>query len=279
MKQTIRTCLFPAAGYGTRFLPATKAMPKEMLPILNKPLIQYSVEEAVEAGMDNIVFVTGRGKRALEDHFDVSYELEHQIQGTEVEKKLKKLRSIIANCSISYTRQNRMQGLGHAVLCGSHLIPEGPFAVVLADDLCHNQGEGILSQMTRLYEKHQCSIVAIMEVPGEEVGKYGIIQGEEVEPGLYEIEKMVEKPEPAEAPSNLAVIGRYIFTTEIFEHLKSTPPGKNGEIQLTDAISTLARKSKVLAYRFSGKRYDCGNVEGYVEATGDFYRLMQAGEI
>ncbi len=279
MESLIQTCLFPAAGYGTRFLPATKAMPKEMLPVLNKPIIQYSVEEALDAGMSNIVFVTGRGKRALEDHFDVSYELEQQIKGKDIEKQLKPLREIIERCTISYTRQNRMQGLGHAVLCGAHMVPAGPFAVVLADDLCYHREQGVLAQMSELYQKYQSPIVAIMEIDQKDTGSYGIIKGSPLEDGVYRIEDMVEKPAPEEAPSNLAAIGRYILTGEIFDILREIPPGKNGEIQLTDAIREMAKTRQVLAYRFRGKRYDCGNVDGFVQATGDFYRLLQNGEL
>ena len=267
----IQKCLFPAAGYGTRFLPATKAMPKEMLPVGTKPLIQYGVEEAMEAGMRNMAFVTGRGKRALEDHFDLNYELEHQIQGSSKEKLLEEIRHLIESCSFSYTRQNEMKGLGHAILTGYPLIGNEPFGVVLADDLCYNEEEGVLSQMAKLYEKHQCSIVAVMEVDPDQVHKYGVVAGEEIEPGLVRVSDMVEKPTKEQAPSNLAVIGRYILTPGIFEILRSTEPGFNGEIQLTDAILAQARSGKVLAYRFKGERYDCGSIEGFVKATTEFY--------
>ncbi|MEF3191345.1 MAG: UTP--glucose-1-phosphate uridylyltransferase GalU [Campylobacterales bacterium] len=267
----VRKCLFPAAGYGTRFLPATKAMPKEMLPILTKPLIQYGVEEAIEAGMTEIAIVTGRGKRAIEDHFDISYELEHQIKGTEKEKYLADIRNIIDLCSFSYTRQVEMKGLGHAILTGETLIGNEPFGVILADDLCVGHGEGVLTQMVRLYQKYRCSIVAIEEIDPSETNKYGIIAGKEIEPGIYMVETMVEKPDPQEAPSNLAIIGRYLLTPAIFDILRSTPPGKNGEIQLTDALMTQAKEGMVLAYKFNGKRYDCGSVEGFVEATIAFY--------
>ncbi len=267
----IQKCLFPAAGYGTRFLPATKAMPKEMLPVGTKPLIQYGVEEAMEAGMRNMAFVTGRGKRALEDHFDLNYELEHQIQGSSKEKLLEEIRHLIESCSFSYTRQNEMKGLGHAILTGYPLIGNEPFGVVLADDLCYNEEEGVLSQMAKLYEKHQCSIVAVMEVDPDQVHKYGVVAGEEIEPGLVRVSNMVEKPTKEQAPSNLAVIGRYILTPGIFEILRSTEPGFNGEIQLTDAILAQARSGKVLAYRFKGERYDCGSIEGFVKATTEFY--------
>jgi UTP--glucose-1-phosphate uridylyltransferase len=267
----IKKCLFPAAGYGTRFLPATKAMPKEMLPIVNKPLIQYGVEEAMEAGMHGMAIVTGRGKRALEDHFDISYELEHQISGTAKEKFLADIRDIIDDCTFSYTRQTEMKGLGHAILTGETLIGREPFGVILADDLCVGEPDGVLAQMAQIYAKYRCSIVAIEEVPHDEVHKYGVIAGSELEPGVYVVSQMVEKPDPAEAPSNLAIIGRYILTPDIFDVIRSTPPGRNGEIQITDALQTQAVKNMVLAYRFKGRRFDCGSVEGFVQATNYFY--------
>jgi UTP--glucose-1-phosphate uridylyltransferase len=267
----IKKCLFPAAGYGTRFLPATKAMPKEMLPIVNKPLIQYGVEEAMEAGMHGMAIVTGRGKRALEDHFDISYELEHQISGTAKEKFLADIRDIIDDCTFSYTRQTEMKGLGHAILTGETLIGREPFGVILADDLCVGEPDSVLAQMAQIYAKYRCSIVAIEEVPHDEVHKYGVIAGSELEPGVYVVSQMVEKPDPAEAPSNLAIIGRYILTPDIFDVIRSTPPGRNGEIQITDALQTQAVKNMVLAYRFKGRRFDCGSVEGFVQATNYFY--------
>ena len=270
-KNIIKKCLFPAAGYGTRFLPATKATPKEMLPVLTKPLIQYGVEEAIEAGLNTMAIVTGRGKRAIEDHFDISYELEHQIKGTAKEHYLTEIREVISKCTFSYTRQVNMKGLGHAILCGETLIGNEAFAVVLADDLCDSENSGVLSQMLRIYEKHQCSIVAIEEIPKELTNKYGVIAGLEIEPGLYEITDMVEKPNPEDAPSNLAIIGRYILTPDIFDILRVTEPGKGGEVQITDALLTQAKKGRVLAYKFKGKRFDCGSVEGFVEATNYFY--------
>jgi len=274
----IKKCLFPAAGYGTRFLPATKAMPKEMLPIVNKPLTQYGVEEAMEAGVNNIGIVTGRGKRALEDHFDVSYELEHQISGTSKEKYLADIRNIIDNCSFSYTRQTEMKGLGHAILTGETLIGREPFGVILADDLCVGDDIGVLAQMARIYNKYRCSIVAIEEVPQDEVHKYGVISGSELEDGVYVVSQMVEKPDPQEAPSNLAIIGRYILTPDIFDVIRDTPPGRNGEIQITDALQSQATRNMVLAYRFKGKRFDCGSVEGFVAATNFFYERWKRTE-
>ncbi len=267
----IKKCLFPAAGYGTRFLPATKSMPKEMLPIVDKPLIQYGVEEAMEAGMKQIGIVTGRGKRALADHFDVSYELEHQISGTSKEGLLTDIRTILNECTFSYTRQSEMKGLGHAILTGETLIGREPFGVILADDLCVGEGDGVLTQMARVYAKYRCSVVAIEEVPQEEVHKYGVIEGSELEEGVYVVSKMVEKPDPEEAPSNLAIIGRYILTPDIFDVIRNTAPGRNGEIQITDALQTQAEQNMVLAYRFKGRRFDCGSVGGFVEATNFFY--------
>jgi UTP--glucose-1-phosphate uridylyltransferase len=266
----IKKCLFPAAGYGTRFLPATKATPKEMLPILTKPLIQYGVEEAIEAGMNTMAIVTGRGKRAIEDHFDISYELEHQIKGSSKESYLTDIRDVITNCTFSYTRQIEMKGLGHAILSGETLIGNEPFAVVLADDLCDSK-KGVLSQMKELYNKYQCSIVAIEEVPKEDTNKYGVIAGDEIEAGIFKINDMVEKPDPKDAPSNLAIIGRYILTPDIFDIIRDTKPGKGGEIQITDALLEQAKNAKVLAYKFEGSRFDCGSIDGFVQATNHFY--------
>lgn len=270
-KSPISICLFPAAGYGTRFLPATKAMPKEMLPVLTKPLIQYGVEEAMSAGMNTMAIVTGRGKRAIEDHFDVSYELEHQIQGTAKEKQLADIRHLIDKCTFSYTRQVEMKGLGHAILTGETLIGNQPFSVILADDLCVNDDEGVLAQMVELYKTYQCSIVAIEEIDPSQTDKYGVIAGEEIAPGIYRVSTMVEKPAPADAPTNMAIIGRYILTPDIFEILRHTKPGKGGEIQITDALMEQAKEGKVIAYKFRGKRYDCGSVDGYVQATVELY--------
>ena len=267
----IKKCLFPAAGYGTRSLPATKATPKEMLPVLTKPLIQYGVEEALAAGMDTMAVVTGRGKRAIEDHFDISYELEHQIKGTSKEHYLTEIRSVITKCTFSYTRQIEMKGLGHAILCGETLIGDQPFAVLLADDLCDAPSKGVLAQMVELYKKYGCSIVAIEEVPKEETNKYGVIAGNEIEPGIYMVKDMVEKPEPEVAPSNLAIIGRYILTPDIFNIIRETKPGKGGEIQITDALLTQAKNGMVLAFKFDGQRFDCGSIDGFVKATNYFY--------
>ncbi|EAI8440486.1 UTP--glucose-1-phosphate uridylyltransferase GalU [Campylobacter jejuni] len=268
----LQTCIFPAAGYGTRFLPATKTLPKEMLPILTKPLIHYGVDEALEAGMENMGFVTGRGKRALEDYFDISYELEHQISGTKKEYLLDEIRSLINRCIFTFTRQNQMKGLGDAVLKGRPLVGDEAFGVILADDLCVNEeGLNVMAQMVKIYEKYRCTIIAVMEVPKEQVSNYGVISGNFVEDNLIMVNSMIEKPSPDEAPSNLAIIGRYILTPDIFGILENTQAGKNSEIQLTDALLTQATNGMVLAYKFQGKRFDCGSVEGFVEATNYFY--------
>ncbi len=268
----IKKCLFPVAGYGTRFLPATKSMPKEMLPIVNKPLVQYGVEEAMHAGLNEICFVTGRGKRAIADHFDISYELEHQIEGTGKENYLTSIREVLNSCVFMTTRQREMKGLGHAILTGESMVGDQPFGVILADDLCFEQSAGVMAQMVEMYEKYQCSIVAIEEVPQSDTDKYGVINGEEIDEGVYRVSDMVEKPKPEEAPSNLAIIGRYILTPDIFEILSSTKPGKGGEIQITDALLEQAKQGRVIAYKFKGRRFDCGSVDGFVAATNYFYQ-------
>jgi len=268
----IKKCLFPAAGYGMRFLPATKSMPKEMLPIVTKPLIQYGVEEAMDAGIREIAIVTGRGKRAIEDHFDISYELEHQIAGSDKEELLQSTRDIMERCIFSYTRQVEMKGLGHAILVGETLIGREPFAVVLADDYCITEGDGVLTQMVKLYEKYQCSIVAIEEVPEDETYRYGVIEGDLEEDNIYRVRNMVEKPAPEDAPSNLAIKGRYILSADIFDVIHNTPPGKNGEMQITDALQLQAQQGKVIGYRFTGRRFDCGSIDGFIEATNFTYQ-------
>ncbi|RDU65512.1 UTP--glucose-1-phosphate uridylyltransferase GalU [Helicobacter sp. MIT 14-3879] len=270
----ISKCLFPAAGYGTRFLPATKAIPKEMLPVNTKPLIQYGVEEAIQAGCNTMAIVTGRGKRAIEDHFDISYELEHQLKSAKKEHLLKDIREIIDNSSFTYIRQNEMKGLGHAILTGERLIGKESFGVILADDLCINTGLSVLAQMVKLYAKYKCSIVAIQEVEVENLNKYGVICGKEIESDIFEISNMIEKPEPKDAPSNLAVIGRYILTPDIFEILRDTLPDKKGEIQITDALNKQAQEKRVLAYKFKGVRYDCGSIEGFVKANVDLFNSL-----
>jgi UTP--glucose-1-phosphate uridylyltransferase len=238
----IRKCLFPAAGYGTRFLPATKAMPKEMLPILNKPLIQYGVEEALEAGIRQIAFVTGRTKRAIEDHFDVNYEMEHEIKGTPMEASLEGIRRLINECTFSYTRQIKMKGLGHAVLTGETLIGREPFGVILVDDLCITEdGKGVLGKMSKIFEKTGCSVLAVQKVRREDLSKYGVIDFDpseaDSETSFFRVTDLIEKPSESEAPSDLAVIGRYILKPDIFDALIKIRPGRNSEIQLTEGSS------------------------------------------
>jgi UTP--glucose-1-phosphate uridylyltransferase len=268
----IKKCLFPAAGYGTRFLPATKSVPKEMLPILTKPLLQYGVEEALSSNITNMAVVTGRGKRAIEDHFDNAFELEMQLSGTSKEHYLKEIKEIIKKSAFTYVRQKQMLGLGHAILTGEPLIGNEPFAVVLADDLCANEGENVLKQLIDVFNKYQCSVVAIEEVPLDQTNKYGIIAGNLIDGSddTYRVTDMIEKPCPKDAPTNMAIIGRYILTPDIFDILRKTKLGKGGEIQITDALLTQATEGKVIAYKFKGRRFDCGSVEGYIEATNYF---------
>ncbi|EED36392.1 UTP-glucose-1-phosphate uridylyltransferase [Luminiphilus syltensis NOR5-1B] len=275
----IKKCLFPVAGYGTRFLPATKSMPKEMLPVVNKPLVQYGVEEAIEAGMLNCALVTGRGKRAIADHFDTNYELEHQISGSSKETLLEGIRDVIDRGVFTMVRQREMKGLGHAILTGEPLIGSEAFGVLLSDDLCINEGPGVLAQMTELYRQFRCSIVAVQEVPKDQVYKYGVIAGEAIKDDVYRVDKMVEKPSVEEAPSNLAIIGRYILTPDIFDIIRETPPGANGEVQITDALQTQARTGAVMAYKFKGRRFDCGSVPGFVEATNYVYENLYPSDL
>jgi UTP--glucose-1-phosphate uridylyltransferase len=265
----IKKCLFPAAGYGTRFLPATKAVPKEMLPILTKPLLQYGVEEALSAGITNMAIVTGRGKRAIEDHFDNAIELESQLNGTSKSHYLEEITEIIKKSTFTYVRQKKMLGLGHAILTGEPLIGNEPFAVILADDLCDCDENSVTSQMIEIYNQYKCSIVAIEEVPMSQTNKYGIIAGNLIgnSNNTYQVTDMVEKPEEKDAPSNMAIIGRYIITPDIFNILKNIKPDKNREIQITDALKIQAKQGKVVAYKFKGRRFDCGSIKGYVEAT------------
>ena len=268
----IKKCLFPAAGYGTRFLPATKAVPKEMLPILTKPLLQYGVEEALSANIKNMAIVTGRGKRSIEDHFDNAYELESQLRGTSKEHYLDEISSVIEQATFTYIRQQKMIGLGDAILSGEPLIGNEAFAVILADDLCDCSGEGVIKQMIKIHEKYQCSVIAIEEIDIEQSNKYGIINGSMIQgtKNILRVSNLVEKPEIDEAPSNLAIIGRYILTPDIFEILKKIKPDKNGEVQITDALKVQAKEGRVIAYKFKGKRFDCGSVKGYVKAINHF---------
>lgn len=270
---TINKCLFPVAGYGTRFLPVTKAIPKEMLPILTKPLIQYGVEEAISAGMTTMAMVTSKYKQAIKHHFESHADIEASIKGTVKESLLDEVNYASKQCDFTYIEQQKMLGLGHAIYTGKPLIGNEPFAVILPDDLCMNQGESVLAQMLQVYQAHPDCCVAAVEVVSEtEVNKYGVIQGELLTgtDNTYQVSSMVEKPEPKDAPSNLAIIGRYILTPEIFEVLTNTQPDHRGEIQITDALMNLASQGKVLAYQFQGTRYDCGSVEGFVEATNAF---------
>ncbi|CAC9437432.1 UTP--glucose-1-phosphate uridylyltransferase [Bathymodiolus heckerae thiotrophic gill symbiont] len=269
----IHKCLFPVAGYGTRFLPVTKAIPKEMLPILTKPLIQYGVEEAMSAGIRTMAMVTSKHKQAIENHFKPHLEIESSIQGTAKEPLLDEVNQIIKQCDFAYIEQQEMLGLGHAIYTGKSLIGNKPFAVILPDDLCTNDDDSVLLQMTKLHTQHpDCCIVAIEAVPMDAVDKYGVIDGELLSDSnnTWLVHNMVEKPSPEAAPTNLAIIGRYILTPDIFTVLENTQPDKNGEIQITDALMTLAKKGKVIAYQFQGKRFDCGSVKGFVKATNAF---------
>jgi len=270
----ITKCLFPAAGYGTRFLPATKSIPKEMLPLGTKPLIQYGVEEAKEAGCDTMCMVLSKYKKAIEDHFDTHTDIQASIKGSSKENLLKPLNNLIETTTFSYTRQLTMRGLGDAILCGKSLITDQPFAVILADDICYNDGKQVLSQMVELYEQYpnHC-IVAIESIPLKDTNKYGVISGTQIEKNIFKIDNMVEKPESKDAPSNLAIIGRYILTPDIFDIIEKTPAGKGGEVQITDALLTLAKQGKVIGYKFDGKRYDCGSIDGFMEASNFFYSL------
>ena len=270
----ISKCLFPAAGYGTRFLPATKAVPKEMLPILTKPLLQYSVEEALEAGISNMAIVTGRGKRSIEDHFDNSFELDSQLKGTSKEHYLKEIKEVIEKATFTYVRQKKMLGLGDAILSGEPLIGNEPFGVILADDLCDSKNEGVISQMLKTYNQYKCSVVAIQEVPLDQTHKYGIIHGDLIDNtnDTYKVTNIIEKPN--DSSSNLAIIGRYILTPDIFNILRKIKPGIDGEIQITDALLVQALEGKVIAYKFKGERFDCGSIEGYLEATNYFAKNL-----
>lgn len=268
MKQKITKAVFPVAGLGTRFLPATKASPKEMLPVVDKPLIQYGVEEAVEAGIDTIIFVTGRSKNAIVDHFDKAYELENELMIRGKTETLRMIRQMMPpNVSFVFIRQAEALGLGHAVLCAKSVVGDEPFAVILADDLIENGDNGCMLQMVQQYEENQCSILGVEKVNPEETDKYGIVKTKEVSSSVGAVELIIEKPAPDRAPSNLAVVGRYILTPAIFNKIEETGKGAGGEIQLTDAIAALMTDEQVLAYEFEGKRYDCGSKLGYLMAT------------
>ncbi|WP_133513030.1 UTP--glucose-1-phosphate uridylyltransferase GalU [Candidatus Thiosymbion oneisti] len=267
----IRKAVFPVAGLGTRFLPATKASPKEMLPIVDKPLVQYAAEEAEDAGIDQLVFITGRNKRSIEDHFDKAYELEMELERSDKQQLLESVRTVLpsrVNCI--YLRQTEALGLGHAVLCAQPVVGKEPFVVLLADDLIRGNGQGVVEQMMEMYGRYGCSILSVMEVPQDETDKYGIVETRSGPDGELRVVSIVEKPTLADAPSNLAVVGRYLLTSGIFDHLRRTRPGAGGEIQLTDAIAALLAEEPVIAYPFRGKRYDCGSKLGYLEATVEY---------
>ena len=271
MAKRIRKAVFPVGGLGTRFLPATKASPKEMLPIVDKPLIQYAAEEALDAGCDQLIFVTGRGKRAIADHFDVSPELEMELEWAGKQKLLQEVRNVLPDeIAAVFVRQPRPLGLGHAVQCARSVVGDEPFAVLLADDLIDNDAAGCLRQMVEVYEEHNCSVLAVEEVDPSETDKYGVVRAENLDNRLSVIKEIVEKPAPDKAPSNLAVVGRYILTPRIFEMLEHTPRGSGGEIQLTDGIASLLEHEQVLAYRYEGRRFDCGSKLGYLQATVEF---------
>jgi UTP--glucose-1-phosphate uridylyltransferase len=268
----VRRAVFPAAGLGTRFLPATKAQPKEMLPLVDKPLIQYAVEEAIASGLENLVIITGRGKNAIEDHFDISYELEKILEERGKPELLSRVRAVSEMVHLAYVRQKQALGLGHAILLSRDLMNNEPFAVLLGDDVIVSEVPCI-RQMIDIYNRYEVSVVAIMEVPAKETRRYGIIKGRPI-PGsderLFEVIDMVEKPKVEEAPSNLAIIGRYVLTPAIFEMLQETGRGSGGEIQLTDGLRRLLGREKILAYRFQGKRHDAGDKLGFLQATIEF---------
>lgn len=271
----VRKAVFPVAGLGTRFLPVTKAQPKEMLPVVDKPLIQYAVEEAVAAGITEMVFVTGRSKRAIEDHFDVNYELEAELEAKGKTDLLEMVRAVLPpHVRCVYLRQGQALGLGHAVLCAQPVVGNEPFAVILADDLMRplDSGVAVMKQMTDLFAQHHASLIAVQDVPRAETRSYGIVGGTPWGERTERIRTIVEKPDPSDAPSTLAVVGRYLLTPRIFQHLARQTPGKGGEIQLTDAIANLLDDEPVLAYRYDGVRYDCGSKLGYLQATVDFGR-------
>jgi UTP--glucose-1-phosphate uridylyltransferase len=267
---TVRKAVFPVAGLGTRFLPATKAAPKEMLPVVDKPLIQYAVEEAYAAGVRHMIFVTGRSKRAIEDHFDTAYELETELEAAHKDELLTLVRSVQPDDMVcAYVRQNRMLGLGHAVLCAEPLVGNEPFAVLLADDLMIGKpnGPSVLAQMVNAFSQQGRSVLAVQEVPLDQTRRYGIVAGEPAGKQLIRVEHIVEKPAPEKAPSRMGVAGRYILTPGIFDEIRNQPTGVGGEIQLTDAIARLMAREAVYAFQYEGKRYDCGSKEGFLEAT------------
>lgn len=266
---TVRKAVIPAAGLGTRFLPATKASPKEMLPLVDKPLIQYTVEEAVASGIEDIIVITGRGKRAIEDHFDRSMELEENLKSAGKNQVFNQIRQISNLANFCYVRQSEALGLGHAVLCAQHLIGDEPFAVILGDEII-DAAVPALAQLIHIYKKRHGAVLGVQEVPKQDVSRYGIVTPKRLARGLHRVEGLVEKPAPADAPSNLAVIGRYILPPDIFPILRKTAPGKNGEIQLTDALKELAKKTPMFALEVEGQRHDAGDKLGFLIATVEF---------
>ncbi len=267
MRKKISKAVFPVAGLGTRFLPATKASPKEMLPVVDKPLIQYAVEEAIAAGITEMIFVTGRNKRAIEDHFDKAYELEAELQARHKDGLLQRIRQIRPDeVQCFYVRQAEALGLGHAVMCAERLLQDEPFAVILADDLLEAPIP-VMKQMVDLHAHYGCSLIGVETIPVEQSRSYGIIEGHPVADRLLKLHGIVEKPAPEDAPSNMGVVGRYILTPAIFRHLHQVQPGAGGELQLTDAIAMLMKSEALLSYQFDGKRYDCGSKQGYLQAT------------
>lgn len=269
--KTIKKAVFPVAGMGTRFLPATKANPKEMLPVVDKPLIQYAAEEAVAAGIDTLIFVTGRNKRSIEDHFDTAYEMERELEARGKDEMLKILRGILpSHVKCVFIRQSEALGLGHAVLCARPVVNDEPFAVILADDLINFAEKPCLSQMVDVFNYQHCSILGTQEVPKSDVSSYGIVDGIQVKPGLMEVNGIVEKPDVKDAPSTTAVVGRYILTPRVFDLLEQTERGAGNEIQLTDAIAALLSEQRVLSYNFDGRRFDCGSKMGYLQAQVEF---------
>lgn len=269
MPQRIRKAVFPAAGLGTRFLPATKASPKEMLSLVDKPLIQYVVEEAVASGIESVIIVTGRGKAAIEDHFDISFEMEHLLRERGKEQALKEIHAISEMARVSYVRQREALGLGHAILQAKDLVGDEPFAVMLSDDIVDAKVPA-LRQMLDVYEKYDAPVLGTMQVEGEAISRFGVIDAEEVEQGVFKIKDMVEKPPFKDAPSDLAIIGRYILTPDVFDEIESTRPGAGGEIQITDAMRALLKKRPFYAVRFTGTRHDAGDKLGFLIATVEF---------
>ena len=269
MSKPITKAIFPAAGLGTRFLPATKASPKEMMPLVDKPLIQYVVEEAVSSGIEQVILITGRGKRAIEDHFDVAFELEEDLKAKGKHKLLSEVQRIANLVTFCYIRQKKALGLGHAVLTARRVVGDDPFAVLLGDDIIDARVPA-LKQMMDVYQRYPATILAIQKVPKNQTKNYGIIAGRRIEDGVHLVTDLIEKPSPEEAPSNLAIIGRYILMPEIFDALESTPPGKGGEIQLTDGLRLLMKKRPIYAYEFQGTRHDAGDKLGFLKATVDF---------